>query len=85
MTKSSAHIATKKTRGTHRKTARKVGAVNAHSNRSQDGSQSCRPERRAKLSPRKRELHIARPQLNSINSLALRKCQSRCALSPKRA
>ena len=32
MTKSSAHIATKKTRGTHRKTARKVGAGNAHSN-----------------------------------------------------
>jgi len=31
MTKSSAHIATKKTRGTHRKTARKVGAVKAHS------------------------------------------------------
>ena len=32
MTKSSAHKATKKTRGTHRKTARKVGAGNAHSN-----------------------------------------------------
>ena len=30
MTKSSAHKATKKTRGTHRKTARKVGAGNAH-------------------------------------------------------
>jgi hypothetical protein len=32
MTKSSAHKAAKKTRGTHRKTARKVGAGNAHSN-----------------------------------------------------
>ena len=31
MAKSSVHIATKKTRGTHRKTARKVGAVKAHS------------------------------------------------------
>jgi hypothetical protein len=31
MAKSSAHIATKKTRGTHRKTARKVGAGKAHS------------------------------------------------------
>ena len=69
MTKSSAHkAAAEKTRGTHRKTARKVGAGKAHS---KDRKTSC-----PKPSPRRRAVHIARPPLNSRNSLAMRKCQS---------
>ena len=77
MTKSSAgKAAAKKARGTHRKTARKVGAGKAHGEIARQLPKS---------SPRKRAAHIARPPLNSRNSLPIRKCQSRCALWPIKA
>ena len=55
MTKSSARkAAAEKTRGTHRKTARKVGAAKAHSDRSQDSFQSCRREGRKAVAEKAR-------------------------------
>ena len=85
MTKSSAPKATKKTRGAHRKTARKVGAGNAHSNDrkmapkavTQKRAQSCRRESAHYISQNRRSIRSTRSDCANA--------KSRSALSPKRA
>ena len=81
MTKSIARKApAAKAHGTYRKIARRKTARKLAPEGAQHRSQD-----RTKSSLRRRTVHIARPTLNSRNSLALGKCQSQCALSPRRA
>ena len=75
MTKSSTRkAAPEKTRGTRRKTARKVGAGKVHSK-----------ARRTRSKVAAERARGARPPLALRNSLTMGKCQSRCAPSPRRA